>query len=80
MVLTYDANIIKEMKDLFTIVEIDFYNNGEDVETFVFRASEMSEEKVWELWEDYDNKYNNDEFDGAWEDYLSDKGIKYATL
>jgi hypothetical protein len=76
----YDTTIIKEMKELFTIVEIDFYNDGESVQTFVFRANEISENEVWKIYNNYEEQYNSDEFDGAWEDFLQEKGINYSIL
>ncbi|MER2009177.1 MAG: hypothetical protein ABS939_17140 [Psychrobacillus sp.] len=73
-------NIMDRLKREFTIVKIDFYDNGEDVQYFVFNASEINEIDGYNLYEEYNSLYNNDKFDGAFEDYLQEKGVDYGVI
>lgn len=75
-----NGQIVEELKKNFVVVEIDFYDDGESIEHFVFRKSEISEEQVTELWETYNELYQNDQYDGAFEDYLNEKEINYDLL
>lgn len=70
----------KEFDSQFTALEIDFYEDGESVQTFIFRADEHSFSDALDLYSDYDQKYSDDEFDGAFEDYLQELGIDYFVL
>lgn len=72
--------IEKDLKKQFTIVNIDFYQDGSDVETFVFRAKDLSEEEAYKLFEQYEEEYNNEEFEDSFEDYLKYKKIPYYVL
>jgi hypothetical protein len=82
MLQMQDTRILNELKQQFVVVEIDFYDNGEDVTTFIFRKGEhiQDESQAYRLYEEYDELYNNDDFDGAFEEFLHEKGINYATL
>jgi hypothetical protein len=73
-------NIIDRMKREFTVIKIDFYDNGEDVEYFVFDANEFSETDGHSLYEEYDSLYDDDKFDGTFEDFLQEKGVNYGII
>lgn len=75
-----NQTIIENLKKQFTILEVDYYNDGDSIEIFVFNASDVTEEQANKLWDDYDEKYQNDEFDGAFEDYMVELGIEYSSL
>lgn len=72
--------IVEELKKNFVVVKIDFYEDGKSIEHFIFKRSEISEEQVTKLYETYSELYSNDLFDGAFEDYLQEKGIHYDVL
>lgn len=72
--------IVEELKKNFVVVEIDFYDDGESIEHFVFRKEEISEKEVSKLYETYNKLYSNGKYDGAFEDYLQEKGINYDVL
>jgi hypothetical protein len=74
------GSILKELKKRFTLLKVDFYSDGESIETFVFRAEEVTEEQAEKLWTEYDALYSADEYDGAFEDFLKDAGVNYTTL
>jgi hypothetical protein len=75
-----NKEILDRLEEQFTIDQVDFYGDGEDVSTFVFFASEVSSERAGQLWDDYSEKYEEEEFDGAYEDYLQELNIRYWIL
>ncbi|PDZ94264.1 hypothetical protein CON36_34725 [Bacillus cereus] len=75
-----NGQIVKELEKEFLIVKIDFYNNGEDIEYFLFRKSEVTEEKIAQVYKEYNEEYNADKFKGEFYDYLEEKGINYDLL
>ncbi|MGX5609233.1 hypothetical protein ACWKTZ_22920 [Bacillus cereus] len=75
-----NGQILKELGKEFLIVKIDFYNNGEDIEYFLFRKSEVTEEKIAQVYKEYNEEYNADKFKGEFYDYLEEKGINYDLL
>ncbi|GAB6440695.1 MULTISPECIES: hypothetical protein [Bacillus cereus group] len=75
-----NGQILEELGKEFLIVKIDFYNNGEDIEYFVFRKSEVTEEEISQMHEKYNEEYDAEEFKGTFYDYLDEKGINYDLL
>lgn len=75
-----NGQIVNELGKEFLIVKIDFYNNGEDIEYFLFRKSEVTEEKIAQVYKEYNEEYNADKFKGEFYDYLEEKGINYDLL
>ncbi|MDA1675022.1 hypothetical protein [Bacillus cereus group sp. TH152-1LC] len=75
-----NGQIVKELGKEFLVVKIDFYNNGEDIEYFLFRKSEVTEEKIAQVYKEYNEEYNADKFKGEFYDYLEEKGINYDLL
>lgn len=71
--------LFEDLKEKFTIIDIDFNEEG-DKKYFLFYANEFSEDKANELYGDYDEKYSNDQYDGAFEEYLQELEIKYYIL
>jgi hypothetical protein len=72
--------LIKELTAQYTLLPVDFYDNGEDKETFIFRAEQVTPEKAENLWEEYNTLYQNDQYDGAFEDFLNEKPYDFYTL
>ena len=70
-----NVKLYEDLKEQFTIIDIDFYDEG-DKTYFLFYANEITEKKANELYDDYDEKYGDEEFHGAFEDYLKELEIK----
>lgn len=75
-----NGQILKELGKEFLIVKIDFYNNGEDIEYLLFRKSEVTEEKIAQVHQKYNEEYDAEEFKGNFYDYLDEKDINYDLL
>ena len=75
-----NPEILKQLKEQFTLLTVDYYDNGEDVDTFVFKADEITEFDAENLWITYDNLYGNGDYDGAFEDYLAERGVNYYVI
>lgn len=74
------GKIVTELQENFVIAQIDFYEDGESIGHFIFRKSDVTEDQVTELYEEYNELYQNNEFDGAFEDFLTDRNIPYDIL
>jgi len=72
-----NREIIERLEEQFTVVYVDYYNNGEIVDLYVFFADEVGKDEAYGLYDEYEEKYNNDEFDASFEEYLQEKGIRY---
>ena len=75
-----EKKIREDLEKQFTLQKIDFYDNNEDVQTFIYYADEVSSSQADALYEDYEKKYNADQYNGAFEDYLKEQNIKYCIL
>jgi hypothetical protein len=75
-----NEKIIKDLTKQFTLLKVDYYDNGEDKDTFVFYAKDLNQEQADKIWEEYDTGYTNDKIDCAFEEYLEQKGISYWRL
>lgn len=78
--MTRKEKLKADLKDRFTLDTIDFYGDGENVQTFVYYADEVSEDKAYKLYEEYDKAYNDNTFDGSFEEFLEELGITYIIL
>lgn len=74
-----NRKIINDLEKQFTIVGIDFYE-GDPETFFVFYANEVTEHKAYNLYNNYNELYNDGEYDGAFEDYLQEHNINYWIL
>jgi hypothetical protein len=70
----------EQLEKQFTVDIVDFYDDGESVAVFIFLSNEVNDKKAGQLWEDYNDKYENEEFDGAYEDYLTELNIDYVMI
>jgi hypothetical protein len=75
-----NEQIIKDLEKQFTLLKVDYYNNGEDVDTFVFYAKDLTDKQADMTWEEYDTGYSSDKLDCSFEEYLEQKGISYWKL
>ncbi|MEJ1517235.1 hypothetical protein R3O67_28925 [Bacillus cereus] len=75
-----NGQIVKELEKEFLVVKIDFYNNGEDIEYFLFRKSEITKEKIAQVHKKYNEEYDAEKFNDTFEKYLEAKGINYDLL
>lgn len=75
-----NGQIVKELEKEFLVVKIDFYNNGEDIEYFLFRKNEITKEKIAQVHKKYNEEYDAEKFKDTFEKYLEAKGINYDLL
>lgn len=76
-----EPKLLDELKENFTILDVNFEEVGEEGRTiFLFKANEVSHEQANNLWNNFNEEYDNGDYTCSFEEYLNDKGIAYFNL